>query len=53
MGEITYLLSTYSGAELVIIFVVGLLAVTAILKAFSYIWELIKNKIGMQNEETN
>lgn len=52
MGELTYLLSSYSGAELIIIFVAGLLAVTAIIKACGFLWDKIKDHFGMINADT-
>ena len=52
MGELTYLLSSYSGSELVMIFVVGLLAVTVILKAASYLWEKVKDYFNIKNKKS-
>ena len=52
MGELTYLLSSYSGSELVIIFIVGLLCVTAILKAAGYLWEKVKDYFNIKNKKS-
>ena len=53
MGEISFLLSSYSGGELIIILAAVVFAVVAVFKAWDYLWEKIKIHFGNQTTEQN